>query len=149
MSIEQTRRLTDQFTEQEGRRPRLLLVALGASEDERSLRLYAAAYADSGFDVDVAPLRQKPADAARMAAENDVHIIGILGLQQEEETQLQQLLQELYAQERSDIPHFTRSPHNTASTSPQALHSFSTNATDYHSEAETIIQKLYKHYELS
>jgi methylmalonyl-CoA mutase len=67
----------DDFAEQEGRRPRILVVKLGAGGDDQAARGLATAFADIGFDVDVGPSSQTPEGAARQAVENDVHIVGV------------------------------------------------------------------------
>jgi methylmalonyl-CoA mutase len=65
------------FAEDEGRRPRMLVVKLGQDGDDRGARAIAIAFADIGFDVDVGPPSQTPEDAARQAIENDVHVVGV------------------------------------------------------------------------
>ncbi|MFP6605210.1 MAG: methylmalonyl-CoA mutase [Myxococcota bacterium] len=65
------------FGEQEGRRPRMLVVKLGQDGHDRGMKVIATAFADIGFDVDVGPLFQTPAEAARQAVENDVHLVGV------------------------------------------------------------------------
>ena len=65
------------FGEQEGRRPRMLVVKLGQDGHDRGMKVIATAFADIGFDVDVGPLFQTPAEAARQAIENDVHVVGV------------------------------------------------------------------------
>ena len=65
------------FGEQEGRRPRMLVVKLGQDGHDRSMKVIATAFADIGFDVDIGPLFQTPAEAARQAIENDVHVVGV------------------------------------------------------------------------
>jgi methylmalonyl-CoA mutase len=66
-----------QFAEEEGRRPRLLVVKMGQDGHDRGAKVIATAFADIGFDVDVGPLFQTPEEAARQAVENDVHVIGV------------------------------------------------------------------------
>ena len=65
------------FAKKAGRRPRLLVVKLGQDGHDRGAKVIATAFADIGFDVDIGPLFQTPAEAARQAIENDVHIIGV------------------------------------------------------------------------
>ena len=65
------------FAEEEGRRPRLLVVKLGQDGHDRGAKVIATAFADLGFDVDIAPLFQSPEEAARQAIENDVHLVGV------------------------------------------------------------------------
>jgi len=70
-------REVDAFAEREGRRPRMLVVKLGQDGHDRGMKVIATAFADLGFDVDVGPLFQVPAEAARQAVENDVHMVGV------------------------------------------------------------------------
>ena len=67
----------EEFAEAEGRRPRMLVVKLGQDGHDRGMKVIATAFADIGFDVDVGPLFQTPAEAARQAVENDVHVVGV------------------------------------------------------------------------
>jgi methylmalonyl-CoA mutase len=101
--IEQVRRLTDQFANQHGRRPRILIAKMGQDGHDRGAKVVATAYADLGFDVDIGPLFQQPDEAARMAAENDVHIVGISSLAGGHKTLLVQLVEELKKIGRDDI----------------------------------------------
>ncbi len=93
--IEQVRRLTDEFAHKHGRRPRILIAKMGQDGHDRGAKVIATAYADLGFDVDIGPLFQQPDEAARMAAENDVHVIGISSLAGGHKTLLVQLVEEL------------------------------------------------------
>jgi methylmalonyl-CoA mutase len=72
-----TRREIDLFAENEGRRPRILVVKLGQDGDDSGARGIATAFADIGFDVDVGPSSQTADEAARQAIENDVHVVGV------------------------------------------------------------------------
>jgi len=101
--IEKVRRLTDQFAEQEGRRPRILIAKMGQDGHDRGAKVVATAYADMGFDVDVGPLFQTPEETARQAVENDVHIIGMSSLAAGHKTLLPQLMDELLRLGREDI----------------------------------------------
>src|SRR4029078_3153117 len=65
------------FAEEEGRRPRLMVVKMGQDGHDRGAKVIATAFADLGFDVDIGPLFQTPAEAARAAIENDVHVLGV------------------------------------------------------------------------
>jgi methylmalonyl-CoA mutase len=65
------------FAEEEGRRPRMLVVKLGQDGHDRGMKVIATAFADIGFDVDVGPLFQTPNEAARQAIDNDVHVVGV------------------------------------------------------------------------
>lgn len=101
--IEQVRKLTDSFAEKEGRRPRILIAKMGQDGHDRGAKVVATAYADLGFDVDIGPLFQQPDEAARMAAENDVHVVGISSLAGGHKTLLVQLRDELKKIGRDDI----------------------------------------------
>lgn len=83
------------FAEDEGRRPRLLVVKLGQDGHDRGAKVIATAFADIGFDVDVGPLFQTPEEAARDAVENDVHVIGISSLAAGHSTLVPELIEEL------------------------------------------------------
>ena len=101
--FEQVRRLTDQFADKNGRRPRILIAKMGQDGHDRGAKVVATAYADLGFDVDIGPLFQQPDEAARMAAENDVHVVGISSLAGGHKTLLVQLVGELKKIGRDDI----------------------------------------------
>ncbi len=78
--IESVRKRTEAFSEKEGRRPRILLTKLGQDGHDRGIKVIATAFADLGFDVDLAPMFQTPEEAAKMAVENDVHVVGVSSL---------------------------------------------------------------------
>jgi len=101
--IDQVRQLTDRFAEKQGRRPRILIAKMGQDGHDRGAKVVATAYADLGFDVDIGPLFQQPDEAARMAAENDVHVVGISSLAGGHKTLLIQLVEELKKVGRDDI----------------------------------------------
>jgi len=101
--IAEVRKLTDQFAEKHGRRPRILIAKMGQDGHDRGAKVVATAYADLGFDVDIGPLFQQPEEAARMAAENDVHVVGISSLAGGHKTLLVQLRDELKKIQREDI----------------------------------------------
>ena len=101
--IEQVRKLTGSFAEKEGRHPRILIAKMGQDGHDRGAKVVATAYADLGFDVDIGPLFQQPDEAARMAAENDVHVVGISSLAGGHKTLLVQLRDELKKLGREDI----------------------------------------------
>ena len=101
--IEQIRKLTDAFAEKQGRRPRILIAKMGQDGHDRGAKVVATAYADLGFDVDIGPLFQQPEEAARMASENDVHVVGISSLAGGHKTLLVQLGDELKKIGRDDI----------------------------------------------
>ena len=93
----------ERFAADEGRRPRLLVVKLGQDGHDRGAKVIATAFADIGFDVDVGPLFQTPAEAARQAIENDVHLIGVSSLAAGHKTLVPQLIDELGKQGGDDI----------------------------------------------
>ena len=101
--FEQVRQLTEKFEEQHGRRPRILIAKMGQDGHDRGAKVVATAYADLGFDVDIGPLFQQPDEAARMASENDVHVVGISSLAGGHKTLLVQLVDELNKVGREDI----------------------------------------------
>ncbi|KEZ50938.1 methylmalonyl-CoA mutase [Metabacillus indicus] len=101
--IESVRRMTDEFSQLEGRRPRILIAKMGQDGHDRGAKVVATAYADLGFDVDIGPLFQTPAETAAQAVENDVHIVGMSSLAAGHKTLLPQLVQELKALGREDI----------------------------------------------
>ena len=97
------REMTNQFAAEEGRRPRMLVAKMGQDGHDRGAKIIATSFADLGFDVDMGPLFQTPAEVARQAAENDVHIVGVSSLAAGHKTLVPQLIQELKAIGRSDI----------------------------------------------
>jgi methylmalonyl-CoA mutase len=86
------------FAEAEGRRPRILVVKLGQDGHDRGMKVIATAFADLGFDVDVGPLFQLPAEAARQAIENDVHVVGVSSQAAGHKTLVPELVEELRRQ---------------------------------------------------
>ncbi len=101
--IENIRRITDRFSEREGRRPRILIAKMGQDGHDRGAKVVATAYADMGFDVDIGPLFQTPEETASQAVENDVHIVGMSSLAGGHKTLLPQLIEELKKRGREDI----------------------------------------------
>ena len=101
--LNKARKLTDEFAENEGRRPRILIAKIGQDGHDRGAKVVATAYADMGFDVDVGPLFQTPEETARQAVENDVHVVGMSSLAAGHKTLLPQLLEELQKLGREDI----------------------------------------------
>ena len=91
------------FAEEEGRRPRLMVVKMGQDGHDRGAKVIATAFADLGFDVDIGPLFQTPEEAARAAIENDVHVIGISSQAAGHKTLVPQLIEELAKQNASEI----------------------------------------------
>jgi methylmalonyl-CoA mutase len=78
--IDEARKRTDAFMTREGRRPRILVTKMGQDGHDRGFKIIATAYADLGFDVDISPMFQTPDEAAKMAVENDVHVVGVSSL---------------------------------------------------------------------
>lgn len=101
--MDKVRQMTDAFAEREGRRPRILVAKMGQDGHDRGAKVVSSAYADLGFDVDVGPLFQTPEETAKMAIENDVHIIGMSSLAAGHKTLLPALIEELKKQGRPDI----------------------------------------------
>jgi len=101
--LAEVRALTDAFAAREGRRPRIYIAKLGQDGHDRGAKVVATAYADFGFDVDIGPLFQTPAEAARQAVENDVHVVGMSSLAAGHLTLLPQLVDELKRLGRPDI----------------------------------------------
>jgi methylmalonyl-CoA mutase len=101
--IAEVQRMTDEFLENEGRRPRILIAKMGQDGHDRGAKVIATAFADLGFDVDIGPLFQTPAETAAQAVENDVHVIGMSSLAAGHKTLLPQLIDELKNLGREDI----------------------------------------------
>jgi len=101
--LNKARELTNEFAENEGRRPRILIAKIGQDGHDRGAKVVATAYADMGFDVDVGPLFQTPEETARQAVENDVHVVGMSSLAAGHKTLLPQLIEELKKLGREDI----------------------------------------------
>lgn len=91
------------FAKKNGRQPRILLTKLGQDGHDRGIKIIATAFADAGFDVDLAPLFLTPAEAAKQAMENDVHVIGISSLAAGHKTLIPELIQELKSFKSDDI----------------------------------------------
>ena len=101
--IEEVRQMTDDFEKREGRRPRIMVAKMGQDGHDRGAKVVATAYADMGFDVDIGPLFQTPAETAQDAVDNDVHIVGMSSLAAGHKTLLPQLVDELKKRGRGDI----------------------------------------------
>ncbi|HEX3711812.1 MAG TPA: methylmalonyl-CoA mutase, partial [Trebonia sp.] len=101
--VEETRALVDEFARAEGRRPRILVAKMGQDGHDRGQKVIATAFADLGFDVDVGPLFQTPAEVARQAIEADVHVVGVNSLAAGHLTLVPALRDELARQGRPDI----------------------------------------------
>ncbi|MBV8840587.1 MAG: cobalamin-dependent protein, partial [Alphaproteobacteria bacterium] len=95
--------LVTRFEQDEGRRPRILVAKIGQDGHDRGQKVIASAFADLGFDVDIGPLFATPAEAARQAVENDVHVIGVSSLAAGHLTLVPEVKAELEAQGRGDI----------------------------------------------
>jgi methylmalonyl-CoA mutase len=102
-SFEEAKRLADVFAKQEGRRPRIMIAKMGQDGHDRGAKVVATGYADVGFDVDIGPLFQTPAEAAKQAVENDVHILGVSSLAAGHKTLVPQVIEELKKYGRQDI----------------------------------------------
>lgn len=101
--MRQVKEKIDEFLELEGRRPRIMIAKMGQDGHDRGAKVIATAFADLGFDVDIGPLFQTPAETALQAVENDVHVIGISSLAAGHKTLLPQLINELKKLNREDI----------------------------------------------
>lgn len=102
-SFEKAKQLADTFAKKEGRRPRIMIAKMGQDGHDRGAKVVATGYADLGFDVDIGPLFQTPAEAAKQAVENDVHILGVSSLAAGHKTLVPQVIQELKKYVREDI----------------------------------------------
>ena len=94
--------LTEEFARQAGRRPRIMIAKMGLDGHDRGAKVCATGYADCGFDVDMGPLFQTPAEAARQAVENDVNIMGVSSLAAGHKTLIPQVIEELKREGRED-----------------------------------------------
>lgn len=101
--MKEVQRMTEEFLENEGRRPRILIAKMGQDGHDRGAKVISTAFADLGFDVDIGPLFQTPKETALQAIENDVHVIGISSLAAGHKTLLPQLMKELKDLGRDDI----------------------------------------------
>ncbi|MFZ9027815.1 MAG: methylmalonyl-CoA mutase [Crocinitomicaceae bacterium] len=95
--------LADKFSELEGRRPRIMIAKMGQDGHDRGAKVIATSFADIGFDVDIGPLFQTPAEAAKQAVENDVHILGVSSLAAGHKTLVPEVINELKKLGREDI----------------------------------------------
>jgi methylmalonyl-CoA mutase len=102
-SFEKAKQLADEFAKLEGRRPRIMIAKMGQDGHDRGAKVVATGYADVGFDVDIGPLFQTPAEAAKQAVENDVHILGVSSLAAGHKTLVPQVIEELKKYGREDI----------------------------------------------
>lgn len=99
----QALQLTQKFEEEEGRRPRIMVAKMGQDGHDRGAKVVATAFADMGFDVDVAPLFQTPEEVAKQAVENDIHILGVSSLAAGHKTLVPQVVEELKKLGADDI----------------------------------------------
>jgi methylmalonyl-CoA mutase len=102
-SFEKAKQLADAFAKKDGRRPRIMIAKMGQDGHDRGAKVVATGYADVGFDVDIGPLFQTPAEAAKQAVENDVHILGVSSLAAGHKTLVPQVIEELKKYDREDI----------------------------------------------
>lgn len=100
---QKARELVKKFAEEEGRQPRIMVAKMGQDGHDRGAKVVSTGYADLGFDVDIGPLFQTPAEAARQAVENDVHILGVSSLAAGHKTLVPQVIEELKKLGRDDI----------------------------------------------
>ena len=103
LSFQKAKELADKFAQIEGRRPRIMIAKMGQDGHDRGAKVVATGYADVGFDVDIGPLFQTPAEAAKQAVENDVHILGVSSLAAGHKTLVPQVIEELKKYDRPDI----------------------------------------------
>jgi methylmalonyl-CoA mutase len=97
------RNLCTKFAKEEGRQPRIMIAKMGQDGHDRGAKVVSTGYADIGFDVDIGPLFQTPAEAARQAVENDVHVLGVSSLAGGHKTLVPQVIEELRKLNREDI----------------------------------------------
>ena len=102
-NIQEACRLTAEFAKKEGRQPRIMIAKMGQDGHDRGAKVVATGYADCGFDVDMGPLFQTPAEAAKQAVENDVHVLGVSSLAAGHKTLIPQVIEELKKLGRPDI----------------------------------------------
>lgn len=102
-NFKKAKQLADIFAEKEGRRPRIMIAKMGQDGHDRGAKVIATSFADLGFDVDIGPLFQTPAEAAKQAVENDVHILGVSSLAAGHKTLIPQVIAELKKYNREDI----------------------------------------------
>jgi len=102
-SFQLARKMADDFAAIEGRRPRIMVAKMGQDGHDRGAKVIATSFADLGFDVDIGPLFQTPAEAAKQAVENDVHVLGVSSLAAGHKTLIPQVIEELKKYGREDI----------------------------------------------
>ena len=102
-SFKKAREMANYFAEKEGRRPRIMVAKMGQDGHDRGAKVVSTGYADIGFDVDIGSLFQTPAEVAKQAVENDVHILGISSQAAGHKTLVPQVVEELKKYDREDI----------------------------------------------
>ncbi len=101
--FKEAKELCARFAKLEGRQPRIMIAKMGQDGHDRGAKVVATGYADLGFDVDVGPLFQTPAETAKQAVENDVHVLGVSSLAAGHKTLVPQVIEELKKLSREDI----------------------------------------------
>jgi methylmalonyl-CoA mutase len=102
-TFQKAKELVEQFADKEGRQPRIMIAKMGQDGHDRGAKVVATGYADCGFDVDMGPLFQTPAEAAKQAVENDVHVLGVSSLAAGHKTLVPSVIDELKKLGREDI----------------------------------------------
>jgi methylmalonyl-CoA mutase len=103
VNFKRARELASEFAKLEGRQPRIMVAKMGQDGHDRGAKVVSTGYADMGFDVDIGPLFQTPAEAAKQAVENDVHVLGVSSLAAGHKTLIPQVIEELRKLGREDI----------------------------------------------
>lgn len=101
--VQSARKAADEFAAKDGRRPRILVAKMGQDGHDRGAKIIATAFADLGFDVDIGPLFQIPAEVAKQAMENDVHVLGVSSLAAGHKTLMPEVVEELKGQGMDDV----------------------------------------------
>jgi len=101
--FKKAKELCAQFAKMQGRQPRIMIAKMGQDGHDRGAKVVSTGYADLGFDVDIGPLFQTPAEAAKQAVENDVHVLGVSSLAAGHKTLIPQVMEELKKLGREDI----------------------------------------------
>jgi methylmalonyl-CoA mutase len=102
-AFNEAKEMVARFARKEGRQPRIMIAKMGQDGHDRGAKVVSTGYADIGFDVDIGPLFQTPAEAARQAVENDVHLLGVSSLAGGHKTLVPQVIEELRKMGREDI----------------------------------------------
>src|SRR2546421_8868243 len=101
--LEEVQKLSDRFAKKDGRRPRILVAKMGQDGHDRGAKVIATAFADLGFDVDIGPLFQTPAEVAKDAIDSDVHVIGVSSQAAAHKTLVPELAAELKTRSADEI----------------------------------------------